>query len=120
MERRKLKELSHTNVGFWYIEKRARGRKVRDRVETPLKQLREKKAKNFLNSVGKLISNSIRETTGKSGMIEKDTILLFSLLPFFSHKFFCSKSWQPFSSLALNSKKWKRNDSRMTCKNQNC
>ena len=37
-----------------------------------------KKAKNFLNSVGKLISNSIRETTGKSGMIEKDTILLVS------------------------------------------
>ena len=39
---------------------------------------REKKQKNFLNSVGKLISNSIRETTGKSGMIEKDTILLVS------------------------------------------
>ena len=38
-----------------------------------------KKAKNFLNSVGKLISNSIRETTGKSGMIEKDTILLLVL-----------------------------------------
>ena len=37
-----------------------------------------KKQKNFLNSVGKLISNSIRETTGKSGMIEKDTILLVS------------------------------------------
>ena len=60
-------------------------RKVKEGGERERKDEQEK-AKNFLNSVGKLISNSIRETGRKSGMIEKDTILLLrsSLVFFFS------------------------------------